>query len=419
MRGGRGRRATGRGCPAVRGARAPEGQRGSRPQGGRARRPRRRHVDPASEGHPSARREGGGLDSSGDPAGPRRRAGRALPSDPDAAARLDRRPHRGSRPAADRGALAPRRARSRGRGRRRAEAGAAAHRRRAGPRARGVRVALPAPSFGGQRARRGVRRPRRGGPRRGGLRARAPRRGRLSRRRRNGRRARAARLVRVAPRSARRRAPPPRAARLRVPENPRSRTRRNPPRHHLRARRRPAGSPGKERSMIRTNVLALLALVPALALAQARPPAGGPVPGKMARPEAPVSGAGAVEATPSDDASLGIEGLDRRAGADDGRGAGAVPPPDTYTVKPGDTLWDLSGRFLNNPWYWPKIWSYNPWITNQHWIYPGNLLKFFPGEAEAPTRVEPIGPGTPLAEAQPGDETVAEAEEEPEPVKEL
>ncbi len=71
-------------------------------------------------------------------------------------------------------------------------------------------------------------------------------------------------------------------------------------------------------------------------------------------------------------------------------GQPGVPPPDTYTVKPGDTLWDLSGRFLNNPWYWPKVWSYNPEITNPHWIYPGNVIRFFPSGEEAPTRVEPM-----------------------------
>ncbi len=71
---------------------------------------------------------------------------------------------------------------------------------------------------------------------------------------------------------------------------------------------------------------------------------------------------------------------------------GAAQPPDTYTVKPGDTLWDLSGRFLNNPWYWPKVWSYNPEITNPHWIYPGNVVRFFPSAEEAPTRVEPVPP---------------------------
>jgi hypothetical protein len=76
---------------------------------------------------------------------------------------------------------------------------------------------------------------------------------------------------------------------------------------------------------------------------------------------------------------------------------GAAQPPDTYTVKPGDTLWDLSGRFLNNPWYWPKVWSYNPEITNPHWIYPGNVVRFFPSAEEAPTRVEPV---TPVAAAE-------------------
>ena len=34
--------------------------------------------------------------------------------------------------------------------------------------------------------------------------------------------------------------------------------------------------------------------------------------------------------------------------------------PETYTIQPGDTLWNLSAKFLNNPWYWPKVWSINP-----------------------------------------------------------
>jgi len=79
---------------------------------------------------------------------------------------------------------------------------------------------------------------------------------------------------------------------------------------------------------------------------------------------------------------------------------GAAQPPDTYTVKPGDTLWDLSGRFLNNPWYWPKVWSYNPEITNPHWIYPGNVVRFFPSAEEAPTRVEPVAPVAAAEEEQ-------------------
>lgn len=54
--------------------------------------------------------------------------------------------------------------------------------------------------------------------------------------------------------------------------------------------------------------------------------------------------------------------------------------PESYTVQNGDTLWGLSQRFLNNPWYWPKIWSYNPQLDNPNWIRPGTVLRFYPGE---------------------------------------
>ena len=47
-----------------------------------------------------------------------------------------------------------------------------------------------------------------------------------------------------------------------------------------------------------------------------------------------------------------------------------------YIIQKGDTLWDISDKFLDSPWYWPKIWEMNNYITNPHWIYPGNELKF-------------------------------------------
>ena len=54
---------------------------------------------------------------------------------------------------------------------------------------------------------------------------------------------------------------------------------------------------------------------------------------------------------------------------------GSRTVPETYTVVRGDTLWDVTGRFYGNPWEWPRVWSYNPEITNPHWIYPMDRLR--------------------------------------------
>ncbi len=66
----------------------------------------------------------------------------------------------------------------------------------------------------------------------------------------------------------------------------------------------------------------------------------------------------------------------------------ASSPGTQHTVEKGDTLWDLSQKFLGSPWYWPKVWSYNPEIANPHWIYPGNEVRFFSSGEEVPTQVE-------------------------------
>lgn len=49
--------------------------------------------------------------------------------------------------------------------------------------------------------------------------------------------------------------------------------------------------------------------------------------------------------------------------------------PESYVVKKGDTLWDISEKYLHSPWKWPKLWDMNDYINNPHLIYPGDKIK--------------------------------------------
>ena len=61
--------------------------------------------------------------------------------------------------------------------------------------------------------------------------------------------------------------------------------------------------------------------------------------------------------------------------------------PKTHVVVKGDTLWDISALFLEQPWLWPKLWRLNPEINNPHLIYPGDILKLVFDEIGEPMLV--------------------------------
>ncbi len=87
--------------------------------------------------------------------------------------------------------------------------------------------------------------------------------------------------------------------------------------------------------------------------------------------------------------------------------------PERYTVVKGDTLWDISSRFLQNPWFWPEIWHANPQIDNPHLIFPGDELALVyvegqrrvtvarRGDASRTIKLTPEARITPLASAIP------------------
>jgi len=82
--------------------------------------------------------------------------------------------------------------------------------------------------------------------------------------------------------------------------------------------------------------------------------------------------------------------------------------PNDYVVQDGDTLWDIAGTFLKDPWFWPEVWYVNPQIENPHLIFPGDTLSlvYIGGQQRITTtsrgpsyRMSPSARATPLSEA--------------------
>jgi len=90
--------------------------------------------------------------------------------------------------------------------------------------------------------------------------------------------------------------------------------------------------------------------------------------------------------------------------------------PDRYVVQKGDTLWDISKRFLRDPWRWASVWTINDQIKNPHLIYPGDviLLTYVDGKPQLSVqREEKLAPAPAPAPAAPVVAEVPQAEVEP------
>lgn len=65
-----------------------------------------------------------------------------------------------------------------------------------------------------------------------------------------------------------------------------------------------------------------------------------------------------------------------------------------HIIVRGDTLWDLSNQYFQNPFLWPQLWDANRYIENPHLIYPGDPLRIPELEVVRPEGEAPGGPGT-------------------------
>lgn len=86
--------------------------------------------------------------------------------------------------------------------------------------------------------------------------------------------------------------------------------------------------------------------------------------------------------------------------------------PQRYTVIAGDTLWDISAKFLSEPWKWREIWRANPQVNDPNLIYPGDTLTLSyvdgqprvtlsRGESRGTIKLSPRVRSTPTVEAIP------------------
>jgi len=88
-----------------------------------------------------------------------------------------------------------------------------------------------------------------------------------------------------------------------------------------------------------------------------------------------------------------------------------------HSVVAGDTLWDLSAKYLGSPWKWTEIWERNRFLTNPHYIYPGiQVVIVPPGPREFALGQEPASSSGPAEAVAPVAPPVEEAKSPVQPV---